>query len=170
MATPTYVPLATETLSATDASITFGSIDTSTYRDLKVVIDGEGIDPYAVIYYRLNGDSGSNYTGVYMRGYNSGTQSSTYSTTGALVTVSGFEGTDDWGNVISDFLDAGASDKHKTILSRSNYVRDAGSGSVSTEAWASRWANTDAITSIEVYIVGGGLATGSVISLYGIEA
>lgn len=171
MPTSTFVALATETLASTDTSITFSSIDTSTYRDLKIVIDGEGTDPYTVIYYRLNGDSGGNYTGLFMRGHSGGAQSSTQAlNTGALITNSGIEGTGYWGNFISDFLDAGASDKHKTILTRSNYVQDGASGGFATEAWANRWANTNAITSIEVYIVGGGLATGTVLSLYGIEA
>jgi hypothetical protein len=63
-------------------------------------------------------------------------------------------------------MDYSATDKHKTVLSRNNV---AGGG---VDAFANRWANTAAITSVEVRVSTGGqfFATPTTLSLYGVIA
>lgn len=131
-------------------------------------MEGEAVSPYAVLYFRINGDTGTNYESVYMRQGGAGAQSSSTSGDKMGLSASGIEGANR-GTFRAHFIDASATNKHKTVLTRMDGYQD-GSTTYSTEAWAGRWANNNAITSIELLIVGGGMATGTVISLYGIEA
>lgn len=169
MATPTFAPLATNTLTGTETSVTFSGINTSTYRDLRLVIEGLAVDPYAVIYYRMNGDTSTYVDSVMMRQTGGGRQGAEIinSDTKAIATYSGIE-TGERGVIVSDFMGAGDTAINTHILTRSDYFQDGATTTV-TEAFASVYKLTDAITSIEVIINGGGLATGAVLSLWGIE-
>jgi hypothetical protein len=62
------------------------------------------------------------------------------------------------------FLDYSATDKHKTFLTRGSRA-----GGI-VIAYANRWAQTTAINSIAMVMQAGSLNSGTVISLYGIEA
>ena len=69
----TYVPIATQTLSSTASTITFSSIP-STYADLRLTY--VGVTPSSSwIGLRLNGDTGTNYSGRWMFGSGSTTAS-----------------------------------------------------------------------------------------------
>lgn len=157
MPTPTYVPLATVTLASADASITFSSIPAE-YRDLILIISGAVTASTVGATIRFNGDTGSNYTGVVAQGDGSsavsGTLSGTFAEIGVLVTSQC--------NVICQIMDYSATDKHKTFLSRSNGAADR------TRMTASRWADTSAITSVDVLTNLNQFAIGSTFSLYGI--
>ena len=159
MATPTYIALATETLSGSDASITFGSIPSS-YRDLVLVAQVPGHSGVAQVYLRYNGDNTSSYTNVYMRGTGSAAQTGSDSVT--LNYLFNYAPVD--AVAITQIMDYSATDKHKTILTRTNMP------STATVAYAARWPSTAAITSIEVFTNAGTLDAGSTLSLYGIEA
>ena len=161
MPTSTYVALATETLSGSDASVTFSSIP-ATYRDLIVVanIDASAFSDFRV---RVNGDTGSNYPSVRMQGSGSTAASATFD-----LTFFRFNGNSDMDTDFSfvsiiQVMDYSATDKHKTFLVRSN-------SSSGVDAHAGRWANTDAVTSLEVFPSTGTFEIGSTFSLYGIEA
>ena len=161
MATPAWVPLASTTLSSSASSVTFGSIP-SGYRDLVVVINWTNSSSTGSnVGLRFNSDSGSNYPHVAMYGdgsstnYASGTQPYAYVFYGATTAEQ---------MATVQVLDASATDKHKTSLSRS------GGGSYRTYAWASRWANTSAITSIEVLNSAVNFSAGSTFSLWGRNA
>ena len=162
MTTPTYIPLATITLGSTDASVVFGSIP-ATYRDLVLVAAmtsniGTDID------FRFNGNTSSVYSNVIMSGNGSGTFSPSGTETYLRPTYYGGSGTTAGNNVIMQIMDYSATDKHKSILSRTsnaNYGVDATSG---------RFAVTDAITSIEIFNISGRIwQIGSTFSLYGIH-
>ena len=153
----TYVALATETLSGTDTSITFSSIP-ATYRDIVVVAKTFSASATGVGV-RFNGDTGSNYSMVYASGDGSTATSSAYTSDRAEPYISG--ATDHL--ILMQIMDYSATDKHKTILARSS------GGGASVFAHANRWANTAAVTSLEVLSFGGQSFTGT-ISLYGIEA
>jgi hypothetical protein len=89
---------------------------------------------------------------------NGSTTSSTSGSDGRVVEL---------GNTQSDFIahimDYSATDKHKTVLARSN------DASMVTYASASRWASTNAITSILIDPDSTTqIAVGSTLSLYGI--
>jgi hypothetical protein len=156
MPTPTYTPLATQTLSSTASSVTFSSIP-ATYRDLILVVNcrhtGSGTQDLIM---QFNSDAG-NASRVYMAGYSSTTESGTLSN---IVAQFNDQNNNEVG--ISHIMDYSATDKHKTVLTRTN-----DSGFV--EAMAQRWASTAAINSIRLAYTST-FAIGSTFSLYGIQA
>lgn len=157
MGTPTYTALANITLGSSASSVTFSSIP-ATYRDLILVVNGVGsTEQNATL--TFNGDTTSaNYSYVTMRG--DGTATSTTASTGALIntyTTGRFQ-------AIIQIMDYSATDKHKTRLSRDDIAN------YHTRAWASRWANTAAVTSMVYVAVGGTFNSGTTLALYGIAS
>jgi hypothetical protein len=165
MPTPTYTPLATVTLGTAAASVTFSSIP-ATYRDLICVtstFQTNAGDQYSS--YRINGDTGANYNWVYMDTY-PGTPSSgaTSNATSSLWTYTQNVSSTTPLTTIVQFMDYSATDKHKTQLHRF------GAASPTVGAYASRWANTAAVTSISILATSGNYQSGSTFSLYGVIA
>jgi hypothetical protein len=160
MPTPTYTPLATVTLGTATSSVTFSSIP-ATYRDLVVVITGT-VTSNGNVFLRLNADSASNYSYVFMLGVGSGSGSSAAATTTSL--LGGGFNTSSVSQSIFQVMDYSATDKHKTALNRTDEPAQA------TYAWASRWANTAAVTSVLVGNQNGSFAAGSTFALYGIAS
>lgn len=157
MPTPTYTPLATVTLGSSASSVTFSSIP-ATYRDLVLVVDGAATGGVNGAIIRLNGDTGSNYTGVDAQGNGSSTGSGTSSGTSAEI---GVAGTNRF-VITSQFMDYSATDKHKTFLSRHSSAGDR------VRMTASRYASTSAITTVLFSITGSTYKAGTTVSLYGI--
>jgi hypothetical protein len=165
MPTPTYTPLATVTLGASASSVTFSSIP-ATYRDLILVANPQATAAVNNLRLQFNGDTASNYTGVVMRG--TGSVAASFN----RVASGGME-LDLFGNGVEtnleqiynvQIMDYSATDKHKTVLTRFDDASQA------TGAFASRWANTAAVTQIVLYITGTTFAAGSNFSLYGVIA
>jgi hypothetical protein len=162
MPTPTYTALATKTLTGTATTVTFSSIP-ATYRDLILVTDATitaagSTDGYGL---RFNGDTGSNYSYVRMVGTGSAATSASATTTFALA---GVIGDVNKGVTMFQIMDYSATDKHKTVITRSN-----GSFGNWTQASASRWADTAAITSVLLRSNASyNFSIGSTFSLYGI--
>jgi hypothetical protein len=104
---------------------------------------------------RFNADSGNNYSVVAMLGAGSATS---FSTADDKVWAGEVDGSNFYVNIcqIMDY----SSDNHKTVLTR-------GQRGSRIDAAASRWANTDAITSVLVYPTSSSFAIGSTFSLYG---
>jgi hypothetical protein len=157
--TPTYTALANITLGSSASSITFSSIP-ATYRDLVLVAD-YSTSPSSACEIRFNGDTGSNYSTVTMRG--DGTSAFSTSYTAAFIQPS--NGTGEAANTRNLFtfqvMDYSATDKHKTSLLRMNNPGH-------TQAQANRWANTAAITSVAIY--NATFLTGATFALYGIAS
>lgn len=159
------VPLQNITLGSTVTSVTFGSIPTSGFRDLRIVASivytgsGQG---YSAL--RFNGDTGANYNRVQMNGNGSAAQSNAI----ANETVAYLHNSSNDTNptqITVDIMDYSATDKHKLSLSRGN------SASAQVSAIAGRWASTSAITSVTFLAnLTGALPTGSTIALYGVVA
>lgn len=161
MATPTYTALATTTLSSTTASVTFGSIS-GAYRDLVAVVNGElSTANTPDLQMKINADS-SNYSQVYMRGNGSTAASGTY--TAIYLNSAGTWSSGRRYNHLVHIIDYSATDKHKTVLARGNWA----GGDIN--ATASRWASTNAVTSISFTVASGSFAIGTTFSLFGIEA
>jgi len=164
MPTPTYTPLATVTLASSASSVTFSSIP-ATYRDLILTVAGTN-SANAFITLQFNGDTGSNYSMVFMQGSGSGA-TSTSSSGVEIITSQNNVGTALKTGLIQ-IMDYSATDKHKTVLARTDGEN---SGTRLTAALAARWANTAAITSIRVYDGNGSnYLTGSTFNLYGVIA
>lgn len=158
-----YVPLANITLGSSASSVTFSSIS-QTYKDLVLVMDGAVASNFTFPCIRFNGDTASNYSVINMVGNGStATSSQNAGITSALFT--GY----DWGagnpaNLIINVMDYSATDKHKSLISRSNVP------AIGTSALAQRWASTAAVTSLVIFSQSGNLSAGGSYSLYGVSA
>jgi hypothetical protein len=162
MPTSTYFPLANITLGSSASSITFSSIPTSGYRDLILVGDGTLTGTSVGVGLRYNSDSGTNYSSVLMAG-NGTSASGAGNTNTNIADVAFFDNTSKM-NFITQIMDYSATDKHKTLLSRSNQ------GATLVIAYSARWANTAAITSVEVLALTNAFASGTTLALYGIAS
>lgn len=161
MPTPTYTPIASTTLSSNQASVTFSSI-VGTYRDLILVIQGSLATTPGDLTIRFNGDTGSNYSYVRMSG--SGTATDSSAATSAWAFISGFQRASTNWVCINQIMDYTQS-KHKTMLTRFD---DSSRG---TNAIATRWANTNAITSIVIAELSGySFTSGTTFNLFGVIA
>ena len=164
MPTPTYTPLANITLGSATGSVSFSSIP-ATYRDLVVVASVKtSASTGGYIGYRLNSDTGNNYSSVYMLGWSSSPNAFSGFTSGESFGRFGNGNTSDFETTVFNLLDYSATDKHKAALSRTNIV------SLYTVAYATRWASTSAVTSITFFPDSGNFAANSTFALYAIAS
>lgn len=155
-----FVPLATTTLASSSATVTFSSIS-GAYRDLRIVVSCQAMSGTGVMAMQFNTDTGSNYSYVGMYAEASpGSESAT--TTFIKSSVSNVTSNE---LLTVDVMDYSATDKHKTALLR------VGNASANLAAYAGRWANTAAITSVKLYHTGTNqFGAGATVSLYGIAS
>jgi hypothetical protein len=163
MPTPTYTPLANLTLGSAAISVTFGSIPAS-YKDLICVVVAQGSTNVSgrIV---LNGDTGANYGYQRLSGSGSSASAATESsrTVGFLSSIA--QATTTGAIQINiNIIDYSATDKRKTIISRADQAANG------TEAFSNSWANTAAVTSLEILRNTGNWAAGSTFALYGIVA
>jgi hypothetical protein len=158
----TYTPIATTTISGSSTSnFTFSSISGS-YTDLVLIGQIAETPSLGSLVYRVNSDSGSNYSTTYLDGNGSSATSGRYtSQTEARATYEGV-GTG-FGTYIFNFQNYSNTTTYKTILGRAS---NAGN---SAEATVSLWRSTSAITSITIY-AGQNFASGSTFTLYGVKS
>ena len=167
MATNTYVALDKVTVGTATPSITFSSIP-STYTDLVVVAGNVTVsnDGYALDF-KINGDTGSNYSLTNISGNGSTTRSDRVSngtnTANDLDYYYGFSSSTP-GSSILHFMNYSNTTTYKTVLARTS------SSAKEVEASVHLWRSTSAITSIEIGAAGSNIAAGSTFSLYGIAA
>jgi hypothetical protein len=166
--TPTYTALATVTLGSSASSVTFSSIP-ATYRDLILIVNGSPSDnSYPGVTSRLNGDTGANYSRVRMGGDGTGSGGSTSLTGATNLELNSYFGlgssTSSRMALIAQLMDYSATDKHKTVLTRS------GTNTDGVEALAGRWANTAAVTTWLVYTTSAAFGAGTTFALYGIAS
>lgn len=170
MPTKTYKPIASTTLSSTQATVTFSSIP-QTYIDLVLIIQGR-FDTATTIRdlgLRFNGDSGTNYSATRMVG--DGSTASSWRETNfdnmrfaVLPAASATAG--NFGNAIIQIQNYSNANVTKTALGRTN------ASLAWTSAIAGLWRNTSAINSIRIAISEtqtGSFVSGSTFTLYGIE-
>lgn len=163
----TYVALATTTLGSTATELTFSSIS-GAYTDLVLVSSIKPSDTSGPsVLAQLNSDTGNNYSETYM--YGNGTSASSsrrsnnsffYLADNGISTTS----TNTISTIITNFQNYSNTTTYKTGISRAN-TSDKG-----VEATVAMWRSTSAITSIKVFVLAGGFASGSTFSLYGISA
>ena len=162
MATPTYTLIDSTVLSSAASSVTFSSI-TQDFRDL-IFVAVSTTSAGGSRFGRINGDSGTNYSYVVMSADGSSTYSYNNSTDRLYQDFTTSASTTTAATAIWQFMDYSATDKHKTIL-----MRDGGADKA-VQAFAQRWANTSAVTSLTFSVNTGNFNTGSTFYLYGIEA
>jgi hypothetical protein len=157
MATPTYTLIDSTVLGSAASSVTFSGISATGKGDLVLVVDSSGSNNFADSYVRFNSDTGNNYSAVYMRG--NGSTGDSGQTTRAEIQMDAYMLTGQRANGILQIMDF-AESKHKTTLGRGNAPTSL------VYARAGRWANTAAITSIEVRASTGTYDSGSSFYLY----
>jgi hypothetical protein len=170
MPTPTYFPLANITLGSSASSVSFSSIPAS-YRDVIVVLSSINTVDDTGYSLRLNGDTGSNYNIVQARGAFDNNTRSNSETSVAQMFLAGWsigQGTSSPTPLVIQFMDYSATDKHKTVLIRSQTRRNDGSTEVGM--LAGRWASTSAIDTIRFQPSSGSFAANTTVSLYGIAS
>jgi hypothetical protein len=156
--------IANITLQQPNSAVLFSGIP-QTYKDLIITVNWENSGNSSASRIQLNGDTGSNYNGVWMTGFGNGSfatsnesnQTSSRAAGASVGPVNSFT------NIMSIyFIDYSSTDKHKTYLVRY------GSGFSEAQATVSRWANTAAIQSIRIFdIVGQNFMPGATFTLYG---
>jgi hypothetical protein len=163
----TYEPIATTTLGSAAATVTFSSIS-GAYTDLIVVANLAQSAGSNSLRFRLNGDTGSNYSATILRGYGS-TANSVIDTS----TTSGYA-CDTPGNTsfnlmcIFHIMNYSNTTTYKTTLGRGS------NAATETDAAVNLWRNTAAVTSVQFALgstfPSNNIASGSTFTLYGIKA
>lgn len=166
----TYTPIATTTLGSAASTVTFSSISGS-YTDLILIINAGTNDGNEGAQFRLNSDSGSNYSVTYIAGTGSAASSGRGSslTAGRLNQASSLGATNSLtSNIIVHFMNYSNTTTNKTVISRTNVT----SGTYpATEAMVNLYRSTSAITAIELRMSGSGqYITGSTFTLYGVKS
>lgn len=162
--TGTYSLIASNVLSGTSTNISFASIP-QTFTDLRLIIDVGNTGAGNVVRFKVNSDTGSNYSWTELNG--NGTSAT--SARAANQTVGHFDGISNSSTTVvevitADFMDYANTTTNKTILSR------AGNANYGVDAFVSLWRSTSAITQIDVFPQAGSFISGSTFRLYGIQA
>lgn len=158
--TGTYTLIAKNTLGTAAASVTFSSISGS-YTDL-VLVFGGSVSAFGNLRIQVNSDTGSNYSWIRLLGDGSIAQSDKGSTQ-TFVNIAILD-TDTIGNSIVHLQDYSNTTTYKTVLTRGN------STGTYLGANVGLWRSTSAINSVTVLAGTGNINSGTVVSLYGIEA
>lgn len=161
----TYTPIATTTLGSATGTVSFTSIS-SAYTDIVAVINASTVSSNYGLWYRLNNDSGTNYSQTYLTG--NGTAASSSREISSAQGISGSNISTTIGTFIVHFMNYANTTTYKTQLGRTN------DASAVAAATVSLWRSTAAINRID-FAVGasfpsGQFATGSTFTLYGIAA
>ena len=136
MPTPTYTLIDSVTLGSSASSVTFSGISATGKGDLVLSVEELGTSTIGTEI-RFNSDSGSNYSYVYAQeGSSTGSGSETSIRPGGNANATRTK------QIICQVMDFSASDKHKSVLLRSNIAE------TTVLMGAYRWANTSPITSI----------------------
>jgi len=164
-ATSSYESIATATGTGSSGTITFSSIP-STYKHLQVrMISNDG--GYNQNGFRLNADSGSNYSTHYLTGDGAAASAGALVSTNRVSYV-GFAagGANIYGAAVIDILDYASTTKNKTVRSFMGWDAN-GSGGVYLSSGV--WLNTSAVTSLSIVDLAGNFTTASTFALYGIK-
>jgi hypothetical protein len=165
--TVTYEPIATTTLSAGTATVTFSAIP-ATYTDLVFVMNvaatassSTGFGMY------FNADTATNYSDTRINGDGSSATSARGTSQARILQFSAAipESASTFSPVITNIFNYANTTTFKSTLTRSNNAANA------LQAIAGIWrATPTAITSVSFYTFAGTFASGSTFTLYGIKA
>jgi hypothetical protein len=168
MATKTYEPIATNTLSSATTTVTFSSIS-STYTDIVIVASIKtATGPYQPIL-RFNSDTGSNYSATAVAGSGSAASSSRHTNQNGIYVNPGAGVGGTVGNFMPWIISVqnySNTTTYKTVIARFNNPDAIVNGLVGM------WRNTAAITtmSLTAETGSGDFQIGSTFTLYGIKA
>lgn len=160
----TYEPIATTTLSSASSTITFSSIPSS-YTDLRLIFVPLASSSAPSPYFRINGDTGTNYSQTQIRANGATTptsnrftnQTQMYVDNAAMDTTTPYLYT-------FDFFSYSGSTFKSILMTESNDLN--GSGYISRRVGL--WRSTSAITSIAFGVNVTSYGIGTTATLYGI--
>jgi hypothetical protein len=159
----TYEPIATQTLTASAASVTFSSIS-STYTDLVLIMSGS-VATNANLNIQFNSDTATNYSATRLYGNGSTAASDRYTSSSSIpIDATGYWQTGFGSNNIISIMNYANTTTNKTVIVRSN------NASNGTDAIVGLWRSTAAINAIKVQAGGVNFNSGSTFTLYGIKA
>lgn len=166
-----YDALATVTLSASTASITFAGIPAGyKHLEIRALMRTDRVNNGDAVYVRFNGDSGSNYSGHRLEG--DGSSAAAYS--GASQTsitlnriTAASDGSNIFGASVVSILDYASTSKNKTLRALVGFDAN-GSGVIGFDSGA--WYNTSAITSVSILALNAtGFVANSQFALFGVK-
>lgn len=167
----TYQLIASNTLAASAASVTFSSIP-NTYTDLVVRISTRrDTGSFASLFFRVNGSTGSNFSTTYVQG--NGATAASLNATGVnrfniYDIVPGTTETSNTFNSIEIYVPNYAVTQNKQMSAFG--VGETNSTTAYVIAQAGLRSVTDAVTSIEILPAAGSFVSGSSFFLYGIKS
>lgn len=162
--TATYALIESQTLGSATSTFTFSSIP-ATYTDLKLVISAIANSTAHHIFFRVNSDSGTNYSWTNIGGDGSTAGSARVSTQPeGRFTYAAAVRTGAPTQTEANFMDYSNSTTYKTVISRNGRASDG------VEATVNLWRSTSVISSIYLFTTGPSFAPGTTFDLYGIEA
>jgi hypothetical protein len=158
----TYTPIASITLGATAASVTFSSIP-QTYTDLILVANCFSISSAtsSSIGVQFNGDTATNYSRTLLYGDGT-TAASTRDASTSSSTILYYEGLASLAPNILHIMNYSNTTTYKTFIARANF---AGS---TVRLGVGLWRSTAAISSVVLVPTTSSFASGSTFNLYGI--
>ena len=160
----TYEPIATTTLGSANSTITFSTIP-ATYTDLRLVLVFTTSISGANVFFRFNGDTGSNYSYTSIAGSGSTATSSRNTGANRIQTDTNSSTTIPHFETVDVFSYAGSTNKTALMTAQED---DNGSGYVTSAVGL--WRNTAAITSMTAFCNGANFSIGTTATLYGIKA
>jgi len=167
----TYTPIATNTLTANAANVTFSSIS-SAYTDLVLVANGRTdwtTNEYEALYMQLNSDTATNYSVTALMGTGAAAASYRQSSQNQMEVSrfsNSYSGNVAFGTSIINLNNYANTTTYKTAMSRTNNVPY---GYYNVGSTVGLWRSTAAVSSIKVYpALGSNFVAGSTFTLYGI--
>lgn len=161
MATPTYTLISEQVLSSPASSVSFTSIP-GTYKDLVLEVYGKMTSSNYQPCLRFNSDSGTNYSGTYVRGDGSSASSGRGSNQTYVYPTPGVGiGTNSNMTWFLHLLSYASTSIYKPVLGRLN-TESVAAGHEHT------WRSTSAISTILVAAETGNFDTGSTFRLWGV--
>lgn len=159
----TYEPIATTTLGTAASSITFNSISGS-YTDLKIVAIGAPNTSGIWWGFRLNSDTGTNYSYTLLQGdISSASTARTINSTFGLANYNNITGIS---HAVFEFFSYANTSINKSVLT--TYCGD-NDGAGTVQKSINLWRSTSAITSIEIWMTNTDkFGVGTTVTLYGI--
>lgn len=179
--TNSYESIATVTVGAGgSSSISFTGIP-STYQHLQVrgIARSTGAATYGtndVILFRLNSDSGTNYSSHYLVGGDNGSVTFAGGAAGQTYFNMGWNASNSspsnvFSTSVTDIVDYSNTNKYKTLRMLNGYDSNTSSGFGTACVWygSGGWYNTNAVSSITLTYSGSNFAQYSQFALYGIK-
>jgi hypothetical protein len=156
----TYTPIASATLGAATASVTFSSIP-STYTDLVLIVSANVTSAGQNLLLTFNSDTATNYSRTFLYG-NGSLAVSARSTSQANIPLSEFGGSSSGSHNIINIMNYANTTTYKSVIQRGGYASNIAA------VTAGLWRSTAAITSLTCTAGSSTWISGSTFDLYGI--